>query len=142
MRSERPVMVDPRQPRVGQAITGLVLGIGFVLGRPEVLPVVAVVLAGSSALLLGAVFGCTSSTIVMPVLQQLNVREPLRVVLLLESALGDVIGVLAVSSLLHGPATGAKLDIAARRTVGSRSSRMPNNACSTAGSRASRSRRQ
>src|SRR5438045_4374204 len=50
MRSERPVMVDPRQPRVGQAITGLVLGIGFVLGRPEVLPAVAVVLAGASLL--------------------------------------------------------------------------------------------
>ena len=66
-------------------------------------------LAWRPALLLGAVFGCTSSTIVMPVLQQLNVREPLRVVLLLESALGDVIGVLAVSSLLHGPATGAKI---------------------------------
>jgi cell volume regulation protein A len=44
----------------------------------------------------------------MPVLQQLNVREPLRVVLLLESALGDVIGVLAVSSLLHGSVSGAR----------------------------------
>jgi cell volume regulation protein A len=53
-----------------------------------------------SSLLLGAVFGCTSSTVVMPVLQQLSVREPVRVTLLLESALGDVIGVLAVSSLL------------------------------------------
>lgn len=53
-----------------------------------------------SSLLLGAVFGCTSSTVVMPVLQQLQTREPVRVTLLLESALGDVIGVLAVSSLI------------------------------------------
>lgn len=54
-----------------------------------------------SALLLGGVFGCTSSTVVMPVLQQLRVREPVRVTLLLESALGDVIGVLTVSSLIN-----------------------------------------
>lgn len=41
-------LVDPRQPRMGQAITGAVLLIGFVLGRPQVLPVLAVVLAGAS----------------------------------------------------------------------------------------------
>ena len=62
-----------------------------------------------SALLLGAVFGCTSSTVVMPVLQQLSTREPVRVTLLLESALGDVIGVLAVSSLLAAPGTGGQI---------------------------------
>ena len=60
------------------------------------------------ALLLGAVFGCTSSTVVMPVLQQLSVREPVRVTLLLESALGDVIGVLAVSSLMAPAGMGAR----------------------------------
>lgn len=64
-----------------------------------------------SALLLGAVFGCTSSTVVMPVLQQLSAREPVRATLLLESALGDVIGVLTVGSLLglsgsEGPIAG------------------------------------
>ena len=53
-----------------------------------------------SALLLGAVFGCTSSTVIMPVLQQLKTREPVRVTLLLESALGDVFGVLCVTTLL------------------------------------------
>jgi hypothetical protein len=41
-------MVDPRQPRMGQAVTGAVLLIGFVLGWPQVLPVLAVVLAGAS----------------------------------------------------------------------------------------------
>lgn len=62
-----------------------------------------------SALLLGAVFGCTSSTAVMPVLQQLSTRAPVRVTLLLESALGDVIGVLAVSSLLASSGTRGQL---------------------------------
>ena len=38
-------MIDPRQPRVGQAITGVVLAIGFVGGWPQVLPGIAVVLA-------------------------------------------------------------------------------------------------
>ena len=41
-------LVDPRQPRMGQAITGGALLIGFVLGWPQVLPVLAVVLAGAS----------------------------------------------------------------------------------------------
>lgn len=61
------------------------------------------------ALLLGAVFGCTSSTVVMPVLQQLKTREAVRVTLLLESALGDVIGVLAVASLLNIESQGSML---------------------------------
>jgi len=45
---DRPKMVDPRQPRVGQAITGVVLAVGFVAGWPIVLPVIAVVLALAS----------------------------------------------------------------------------------------------
>lgn len=61
-----------------------------------------------SAVLLGGVFGCTSSTVIMPVLQQLRVRPPVRVTLLLESALGDVIGVLTVSSLINGASVGGK----------------------------------
>jgi cell volume regulation protein A len=84
------------------------LGYGLAFGAVAATAHWSLMLAWRPALLLGAVFGCTSSTIVMPVLQQLNVREPLRVVLLLESALGDVIGVLAVSSLLHGSVSGAR----------------------------------
>jgi len=53
-----------------------------------------------SSFLLGAVFGCTSSTVIMPVLQQMRVREPVKLTLLLESAIGDIIGVLTVSSLI------------------------------------------
>lgn len=41
-------MVDPRQPRFGQAITGLVLLVGFLASWPATAPVVAVILAGAS----------------------------------------------------------------------------------------------
>lgn len=47
---ESPSLVDPRQPRFGQAITGGVLLLGFVLDRPEVLPAMAVVLGAASLL--------------------------------------------------------------------------------------------
>lgn len=43
-------MVDPRQPRFGQAITGLVLIVGFVLDLRVVLPVLAIVLGAASLL--------------------------------------------------------------------------------------------
>ena len=52
------------------------------------------------ALLLGGVFGCTSSTMVIPVLQQLNIRGPVTVILILEAALGDIVSVISVGSLL------------------------------------------
>lgn len=41
-------MIDPRQPRVGQAITGTVLAVGFVLEWPQTIPVIAGVLAAAS----------------------------------------------------------------------------------------------
>ena len=52
------------------------------------------------ALLVGAVLGCTSSSIVLPVLQQMGIRDPLRVILLIDSSLGDVLAVTTVSVLL------------------------------------------
>lgn len=44
----RVAMVDPRQPRLGQGITGLALLVGFLLDQPLVLPVLAVILAAAS----------------------------------------------------------------------------------------------
>ena len=41
-------MVDPRQPRFGQAITGAVLLFGFVLDVPAVLPAIGAILAAAS----------------------------------------------------------------------------------------------
>jgi cell volume regulation protein A len=52
------------------------------------------------AALVGAVLGCTSSSIVLPILQQLQGRDPIKVILLLESTLGDVFAVLTVGALL------------------------------------------
>ena len=49
MSAEKPVrMVDPRQPRLGQGITGAALLVGFLLDLPLVLPVLAVILAAAS----------------------------------------------------------------------------------------------
>jgi hypothetical protein len=46
--SER--MVDARQPRFGQAVTGIALLVGYLLDWPLVIPLLAVVLAGASLL--------------------------------------------------------------------------------------------
>jgi cell volume regulation protein A len=53
-----------------------------------------------SGLLVGAVLGCTSSAIVIPVLEQWKVSPPVKVTLLVEASLGDVLGVLTVGLLL------------------------------------------
>jgi potassium/hydrogen antiporter len=58
-------------------------------------------LAWHDCLLLGAALGCTSGTIVIPALEQIETPEPVKVTLTLESALGEVIAVLLVGSLLH-----------------------------------------
>ena len=51
-------------------------------------------------LLLGAALGCTSGTIVIPALQQINTPDPVKITLTIESSLGEVIAVLMVGSLL------------------------------------------
>ncbi len=68
---------------------------------------VAVVMAYSlrlpaiSALLIGAVVGCTSSSMVLPILQQMQIADATRVTLLLEASLGDVLAVLTAESLVN-----------------------------------------
>ncbi|HTQ62780.1 MAG TPA: cation:proton antiporter [Candidatus Solibacter sp.] len=52
------------------------------------------------ALLVGAAFGCISSSIILPVLQQVNLRREVKVTLLVEASFGDAIAVLAVTTLL------------------------------------------
>jgi Domain of unknown function (DUF4395) len=44
------IMVDPRQPRLGQAITAVILLVGFALDWPLVLPILALILAAASLL--------------------------------------------------------------------------------------------
>jgi potassium/hydrogen antiporter len=76
------------------------------------------------ALLVGAVLGCTSSSIVLPVLQQLEIRDPLRVILLIDSSLGDVLAVTTVSALLDfgvhsGPFVGGFLGYVTLKMIAS-----------------------
>lgn len=63
-------------------------------------------LPAASALLVGAVLGCTSIAIIMPVLDQIQVRDPVKVTLLLEASLGEVFAVLTVGILLEQMARG------------------------------------
>ena len=57
-------------------------------------------------MLAGAVIGCTSSTIVLPVLQQWRAEKAVKIILLLESTLGDILGVLTVGYLLRSHEAG------------------------------------
>jgi cell volume regulation protein A len=53
------------------------------------------------ALMVGAVLGCISSSILLPVLQQVSLRREVRVTMLVEASFGDALGVLAVTTLLN-----------------------------------------
>ncbi len=82
---------------------GLVFGVlsyGFTFLLIGIVAHFGLNLSYSNAALVGAVLGCTSSTVILPVLQQLGAREPVKVILLIESTLGDVLGVLTVGLLL------------------------------------------
>jgi cell volume regulation protein A len=59
------------------------------------------------ALLVGAALGCISSSIVLPVLQQVNFRRDVKVTLLVEASFGDALAVLAVTTLLDIAAGGS-----------------------------------
>lgn len=59
-----------------------------------------------SGLLVGAAFGCISSSILLPVLQQVNLRRDVKVTLLVEASFGDALAVLAVTTLLDVAAGG------------------------------------
>src|SRR5665213_366850 len=60
-------------------------------------------------LIAGAVIGCTSSTIVLPVLQQWKAENAVKIILLVESTLGDILGVLTVGFLLRSHHVGGSV---------------------------------
>ena len=72
-----------------------------------------------NALLIGAVLGCISSSILLPVLQQVNLRREVKVTLLVESSLGDAFAVLAVTTLLDIASGGNAAPTAVAWTLGS-----------------------
>jgi potassium/hydrogen antiporter len=59
------------------------------------------------ALLIGAILACIGSSILLPVLQQVNLRREVKVTLLVEASLGDAYAVLAVTTLLDVAAGGS-----------------------------------
>jgi cell volume regulation protein A len=77
-----------------------VLSFGFSMGFVTLVAWKSHVFSPRSGLLVGAVVGCVSSTIVLPVLQQIRVSPPVRLTLVIDASLSDVLGVLAVGILL------------------------------------------
>jgi potassium/hydrogen antiporter len=59
------------------------------------------------SLLVGAALGCISSSIILPVLQQVNLRREVKITLLVEATFGDALAVLAVTTLLDIAAGGS-----------------------------------
>jgi cell volume regulation protein A len=59
------------------------------------------------SLLVGAALGCISSSILLPVLQQVNLRREVKVTLLVEATFGDALAVLAVTTLIDIAAGGS-----------------------------------
>jgi Na+:H+ antiporter len=54
----------------------------------------------TAALMVGAVLGCTSSSITLPVLQQIEASTPARVTMILDASLSDTFAILTVGILL------------------------------------------
>jgi cell volume regulation protein A len=53
-----------------------------------------------SAILIGAALACTSSSITVPILQQIEIQKPAQITLLLEASMSDAFAVLTVGILL------------------------------------------
>ena len=77
-----------------------VLSFGLSLGLIALMGRALLHLDWTDCLLLGAALGCTSGTIVIPALQQIETPDPVKVTLTVESSLGEVVAVLMVGSLL------------------------------------------
>ncbi len=80
----------------------LLAALAYFLSLGAIAAVVGVSLRLSlgAALLAGAALACTSSSITLPILQQIEVDKPARVTLLLEASLSDALAVLSVGILI------------------------------------------
>jgi Domain of unknown function (DUF4395) len=135
-------MVDPRQPRLGQAITGVVLLGGFVLDWPPVLPAVGAILAAASLLgpkanLYGHLFRAAKRGLRLGPPRELEESGPPRfantlgfIVLAVATAahyafgasalawsLGLLVSALALLSAITGLCVGCELYVIGRRLV-------------------------
>lgn len=68
-------------------------------------------------LLLGAILGCTSAAIVIPIINRLNVSQEIKTTLSVESALSDVLAVVLTISLIDAILIGQKDPVAPFKAV-------------------------
>jgi cell volume regulation protein A len=78
------------------AVTGF--GVSVLFLAPVVFHAFAV--GWLPSLVIASLFACTSSTIVVPVLKQIEANETCRVILMLESALADVLAIITTGILI------------------------------------------
>ncbi len=79
----------------------VVVSFGLSMGLIAVIGHALLHLQWSDCLLMGGALGCTSGAIVIPALQQIDAPEPVKITLTIEGALGEVIAVLIVGSMLN-----------------------------------------
>jgi cell volume regulation protein A len=82
---------------------GLLLALvsfGITVGLIAVVGHGALRISWMDAALLGSVLGSTSASVVLPAVQQMDVPGPIKIVLTLESSLGEIIAVLTVGTLI------------------------------------------
>ncbi len=77
-----------------------VLGYGLSLAVISVAGKYSLHLSWMDALLIGAALGSTSGSIVLPALQQITTPESIKLTLTLESAIGEILAVLMVGSII------------------------------------------
>jgi len=66
-------------------------------------------LGWQDSLVVGAVLGCTSSAVLLPVLQQLKLRDEVKMPLFIEASLTDVLSVISVGLILQFAAQGGPI---------------------------------
>lgn len=76
------------------------LSFGLSLGAVTLFSMHAMGVQRVPALLVGGVMACISSSVLLPVLQQLELQRPMKVTLVVEASLSDALGVLVVGVLL------------------------------------------
>ncbi|MGC2111828.1 MAG: cation:proton antiporter [Candidatus Korobacteraceae bacterium] len=79
----------------------VLLSFGLSFGLVALISHALLHLSWIDCLLLGAALGCTSGTIVIPALQQIETPDAVKITLTIESSLGEIIAVLVVGSLLN-----------------------------------------
>jgi potassium/hydrogen antiporter len=86
-----------------QLPAGLLLAVtsfAFSMAAAATVCAFALDISRQDALLAGATVACVSSSIMLPVLQQVELRAPTRITLVVESSISDALGVLTVGTLL------------------------------------------